>query len=293
MASDPLPSWRDTTVKQSILEFVAAVTDASSPDFVPEPERIAVFDNDGTLWTEQPLYAQLAFAIDRAAELGHPTTLAELQAGGLSALLGLIVLTHSGVTTEEFDAACRTWLAGAKHPRFDRPYQELVYQPMLELLALLREKGFTNWIMSGGGTDFMRVWAPDVYGMEPHQVIGSVGGTDFRIGDSGAELVKNGTLATLADGALKPSSIHLHVGRRPLIAGGNTDGDLPMLQWSSDGPRRTLQLVLRHTDAEREYAYDHDPILGSKTDLVLAAAAENGWPVIDMAADWATVHAAT
>jgi hypothetical protein len=164
---------------------------------------------------------------------------------------------------------------------------------MLELLTLLRENGFTNWIMSGGGTDFMRVWAPEVYGMAPHQVIGSVGGTDFRIADTGAELVKNGTLATLADGALKPSSIHLHVGQRPLIAGGNTDGDLPMLQWTAAGPRRTLQLVLRHTDSEREYAYDHDPILGSKTELVLAAAAENGWSVIDMAADWATVHPAT
>ena len=150
MSADPLPGWRDTAVKQSILDFVAAVTDPSSSDFVPEPARIAVFDNDGTLWTEQPLYAQLAFAIDRAAELGHPTSLAELQAGGLSALLALVVLTHSGVTTEEFDQLCRDWLAVARHPRFGRPYPELVYQPMLELLNLLRANGFTNWIMSGG-----------------------------------------------------------------------------------------------------------------------------------------------
>lgn len=291
MSPDPLTSWRDTAAKQSILEFVAAVTDSASPDFVPESDRHAVFDNDGTLWTEQPLYAQLAFAIDRAAELGHPTTLAELQAGGLSALLALVVLTHSDVTTEKFDQLCRCWLAAAKHPRFDRPYTELVYQPMLELLTLLSENGFTNWIMSGGGTDFMRAWAPGVYGMAPYQVIGSVGGTDFRIGDKGAELVKNATLQTLDDGPAKPSSIHLHIGRRPLIAGGNTDGDLPMLQWSAGRPGRTLQLVLRHTDAEREYEYDHDPILGSRTEAILAAAAENKWSVIDMASDWSTVHA--
>jgi phosphoglycolate phosphatase-like HAD superfamily hydrolase len=290
MSPDPLASWRDTAVKRSILEFVAAVTDSSSPDFVPEPDRHAVFDNDGTLWTEQPLYAQLAFAIDRAAELGHPTTLKELQAGGLQALLALVVLTHSGVTTEEFDQLCRKWLAAAKHPRFDRRYPELVYQPMLELLSLLRDNGFTNWIMSGGGTDFMRVWAPEAYGMAPHQVIGSVGGTDFRVRDNKAELVKNATMQTLDDGAAKPSSIHLHVGQRPLIAGGNTDGDLPMLQWSAGRPGPSLQLVIRHTDAEREYEYDHDPILGSRTNLVLAAADEGRWAVVDMASDWSTIH---
>jgi haloacid dehalogenase-like hydrolase len=288
---EPLPSWRDTAVKRSILDFVADVTDASSPNFVSEPDRIAVFDNDGTLWTEQPLYAQLAFAIDRAAELGHPTTLAELHAGGLQALLALVVLTHSDVSTEEFDQLCRTWLASAKHPRFDRPYSDLVYQPMLELLNLLSENGFTNWIMSGGGTDFMRAWAPDVYGMPAYQVIGSVGGTEFRIGKDGPELIKNATLQTLDDGPLKPSSIHLHIGKRPIVAAGNTDGDLAMLQWSASHPGRTLQLVVRHTDAEREYAYDHDPILGSLTTQVLAAAAENDWPVIDMAADWSAVHA--
>lgn len=290
MSSDPLRSWRDTDVKRSILEFVAQVSDPSSPDFVSEPGRVAVFDNDGTLWTEQPLYAQLAFAIDRAGDLGQPTDLAKLRSGGMTALIDLVALTHSGMTTAEFDELCRVWLATARHPRFGRPYPELIYQPMLELLHLLTRKGFTNWIISGGGTDFMRVWAPEVYGMQTHQVIGSVGATKFQLGADGPELVRTATLQTVDDGPLKPSSIHLHIGKRPLVAVGNTDGDLPMLQWCAAQPGRTLQLVVHHTDAEREYAYEQDPVLGSSTKELLAAADANNWPVINMATDWATVH---
>jgi haloacid dehalogenase-like hydrolase len=180
-----LPSWRETSAKQAILEFVAAVTRPGSPDFIPEPERVAVFDNDGTLWTERPVYAQLVFALDRAAQLGYPTSLEELRAGGMPALMELMRITHAGVTTDEFDAACRSWLASARHPGFGRPYSALVYQPMLELLGLLDRSGFSCWIFSGGGTDFMRAWASDVYGLPPHRVIGSVGETEFRLGPAG------------------------------------------------------------------------------------------------------------
>ena len=293
MSADQLPSWHGTPTKRSIVEFVAAVTDPDSPDFVPERDRVAVFDNDGTLWTEQPVYAQLVFAIDRAAELGHPTSLDKLQAGGMAALIELVALTHAGITTAEFDDLCRNWLASARHPRFGRPYPQTVYQPMLELLGLLDRSGFSCWIFSGGGTDFMRAWAGDVYGVPQHRVIGSVGETEFRIGAGGPELVKTPKVQVINDGPQKPSSIHRHVGQRPILAAGNTDGDLAMLQWTAASPHRTLQLVVHHTDAEREYAYDVDPILGSGTDQILAAAADHQWTVIDMAADWASVHAAT
>jgi phosphoserine phosphatase len=293
MSGDQLPSWRDRSAKQSIMEFVAAATSPGSDDYVEEPDRIAVFDNDGTLWTEQPLPAQLAFAIDRAAELGHPASLDKLQAGGMAALAELFTLTHSGMTTDEFSALTRNWLAAARHPRFGRPYPQTVYQPMVELLSLLDRNGFSCWIFSGGGTDFMRAWAADVYGLPPHRVIGSVGDTEFRISDGRPELVKGSTIQIVDDGPQKPSSIHRHVGQRPIVAAGNTDGDLAMLQWTAASPHRTLQLVVRHTDGEREYAYDRDPILGSGTGQLLAAAADHDWTVIDMAADWSAVHPPT
>ena len=291
-SADQLPSWRQTSAKQAIVDFVAAVTDPDGPDFVPEPDRVAVFDNDGTLWTEQPVYAQLVFAIDRAADLGRPTSLEKLQAGGMAALIELVTLTHTGITTEEFGTLCRSWLASARHPRFGRPYPETVYQPMLELLGLLDRNGFSCWIFSGGGTDFMRAWTTDVYGLPPHRVIGSVGETEFRTGPGGPELIKGTTIQIVDDGPQKPSSIHRHIGQRPIVAAGNTDGDLAMLQWTAASPGRTLELVVHHTDVEREYAYDRDPILGSGTDQILATAADQKWTVIDMAADWATVHSA-
>jgi hypothetical protein len=289
MSGDPLPSWRETPARRSIVEFVAAVTDADSADFVPEPERIAVFDNDGTLWTEQPMYAQLAFALDRAAELGHPTSLDKLHAGGLAALTDLVTLTHAGISTDEFEAECRRWLETARHPRFGCPYPATVYQPMLELLALLDRNGFSCWIISGGGTDFMRSWTLDAYGLPPHRVIGSVGATEFRTVQGGPELVKTSAIQVINDGPQKPASIHTHVGQRPVVAAGNTDGDLAMLEWTAASPHRTLQLVVRHTDGDREYAYDRDPILGSGTEKIIAAAAGHRWTLIDMAGDWSTV----
>ncbi len=272
-----------------MVDFVAAVVDRGSDAFVPEVDRVAVFDNDGTLWAELPMYAQLIFAIDRAAELGQPVDPQELKAGGIGALLELVKLTHGNVTTSEFDAACRRWIATARHPRFGVSYLSTVYQPMLELLRLLDDNGFSCWIFSGGGADFMRAWAPEVYGLPAHRMIGSVGTTDFRIGESGPELVKGTDLQILNDGPQKPISIHTHVGQRPILAAGNTDGDLPMLQWTASSPHRTLQLAVHHTDAEREYAYDTDPILGSGTAQLLSAALENDWTVVDMAADWESI----
>jgi hypothetical protein len=290
MNGDPLPSWRETPAKQAITEFVAAVTDPDSADFVAAPERIAVFDNDGTLWTEQPMYAQLAFALDRAAELGHPTSLEDLHAGGMPALVELVKLTHAGITTDEFGALCRRWASSARHPRFGRPYPALVYQPMLELLGLLGGQGFSCWIFSGGGTDFMRAFASEIYGLPPHRVIGSVGATEFRDGPGGPELVKGEAIQAINDGPQKPASIHTHVGQRPILAAGNTDGDLAMLQWTAASPHRTLQLVVQHTDAEREYAYDQDPILGAGTGQLHAAATEHKWTMIDIAADWSVIY---
>jgi hypothetical protein len=290
MTADPLPGWRETPTKRAIIEFLVAVTEPDSPDFVLEVDRVAVFDNDGTLSTEMPMYAQLAFAIDRAAKLGQPTSVDELTAGGLGAVVELVKLTHGSVTTDEFDSVCRSWMAEAEHPRFGRAYTSTVYQPMLELLRLLESHGFSSWIVSGGGTDFMRTWATDVFDLPPHRVIGSLGTTEFRLGDGGPELVKGTDIQLVDDGPQKPISIHRHVGQRPIFAAGNTDGDLPMLQWTAANPRRTLQLVVHHTDGDREYAYDRDPLLGSGTEQVLAAAADRQWSVIDMAADWSTIH---
>jgi hypothetical protein len=287
--TDPLPSWRETPTKRSILEFVVAVSDPSSDELVPQADRVAVFDNDGTLWTEMPMYAQLAFALDRAAELGHPTTPEELKAGGLGAVLELVKLTHGNVTTDEFETACRRWMASARHPRTEGSYLSSAYQPMLELLSFLGDRGFSCWIFSGGGADFMRTWSEEIYGLPPHRVIGSIGTTEFRIGDQGPELVKGTDLQILNDGPQKPVSIHTHVGQRPILAAGNTDGDLPMLQWAAASPYRTLELAIHHTDATREYAYDSDPLLGSGTSQLLDAAATNDWIVVDMAADWLSV----
>jgi hypothetical protein len=289
MSSDTLPSWRDTPTKKSVIDFVAAVTDRSSAAFVPEADRVAVFDNDGTLWAERPMYAQLAFAFDRAAELGHPTSPEELKSGGRKALLQLLALTHGNVTTDEFEEACRRWMASSRHPRSGGTYLTSVYQPMLELLGLLGRNGFSCWIFSGGGADFMRVWSRQVYDLAPHRVIGSIGSTEFRLGHNGPELVKGTDLQILDDGPQKPISIHTHVGQRPIFAAGNTDGDLPMLQWTAASPYRTLEVAVHHTDADREFAYDDDPLLGSGSAKLLAAAGEGGWTVVDMAADWAVV----
>jgi len=287
--ADPLPSWRNTPAKASIVQFVAAVCDQKSDEFVPEVDRVAVFDNDGTLWAEMPMYAQLAFALDRAAALGHPTTPAQLKAGGLAAVLELVQLTHGNITTDEFTAACQNWMSSARHPRTGGSYLSSTYQPMLEVLNLLDANGFACWIFSGGGADFMRTWSTEIYGLPPHRVIGSIGTTEFKVGANGPELIKGTDLQILNDGAQKPVSIHTHIGQRPILAAGNTDGDLPMLEWTASSPYRTLALAIHHTDGEREFAYDSDPLLGSGTAQLLAAASQRHWTVVDMAADWSSV----
>ena len=286
---DSLPSWRDTATKKAVLDFVGAVTDPKSDAFVPERDRVAVFDNDGTISTEQP-YTQLAFMLDRAAVLGKPTTPDELKAGGIPAVLELVAFTHGSISTSDFEAVVRSWIATARHPRFGRSYTAMVYQPMIELLGVLDANGFACWIFSGGGADFMRAWAPEALGIPPHRVIGSTGSVTFQIGDDGPELLKGADIAVIDDKTEKPVSIHRSVGQRPILAAGNTDGDLPMLQWTAGNPHRTLELIVHHTDADREFAYDTDPVLGAGTADLLEAAAAGDWTVIDMAADWSTIY---
>ena len=306
-ASDPLPSWNEGSAKQAILDFVAAVTHEGSPDFVPVPERIATFDNDGTLWPEQPMYVQLAFALDRVKALApeHPEwkdkphfkaildgDLKALSALGEKEAVELLMETHAGITTEEFAQIVKDWLATAKHPRFNRPYTELVYQPMIELLAYLRANGFKTFIVSGGGIEFLRPWTEKVYGIPPEQVIGSSIKTKFQIKDGIPELFRLPEVDFVNDKDGKPAGINQHIGRRPIAAFGNSDGDLEMLQWTTLPPgRRRLGLIVHHTDAEREYAYDRKSPFG-RLDAALDAAAANGWVVVDMKRDWKRVFKA-
>jgi phosphoserine phosphatase len=298
--SDPLPSWNDTAPKAAIVEFVEKVSKDGSPDFVPEPERIAVFDNDGTLWTEHPIYVQLAFALDRvkAEAPNHPewaTTqpfqavlegdMKTLAAAGEKGLLELIMATHAGMTTDQFQKIASEWIATARDPRFKKPYTELVYQPMLELLVYLRANGFKTYIVSGGGIELMRPWTEKVYGIPPEQVVGSSIKTEFQMKDGVPTLFRLPEVNFIDDKAGKPVAINQHIGRRPIAAFGNSDGDLEMLQWTTltDGPR--FGLIVHHTDAEREYAYDRKSEFGH-LDKALDAAAINNWTVVDMKADW-------
>jgi phosphoglycolate phosphatase-like HAD superfamily hydrolase len=298
--SDPLPSWNDTAPKAAIVEFVEKVSKEGSPDFVPKPERIAVFDNDGTLWIEHPMYVQLAFALDRvkAEAPNHPewaTTqpfqavlegdMKALAAGGERDLVELIMATHADMTVTQFQEIVTDWIANARDPRFKKPYTELVYQPMLELLAYLRANGFKTFIVSGGGIEFMRPWTEKVYGVPPEQVVGSSIKTKFEMKDEDPTLFRLPEVNFIDDKAGKPVGIQQHIGRKPIAAFGNSDGDLQMLQWTTlaDGPR--FGLIVHHTDAEREYAYDRKSEFGH-LDLALDAAAINKWTVVDMKADW-------
>ena len=302
--TNPLPSWNEGPARQSILSFVAAVTDPSSPDFVPASDRIAVFDNDGTLWTEKPAYFQLLFAIDRVKALApqHPewkTTqpfkavldndMDALAESGEKGLLELIMATHAGITTEEFTRIVKDWLATARHPRFKRPYTELVYQPMLELLRYLRANGFKTFIVSGGGIEFMRPWTEQVYGIPPEQVIGSSVKTRFEMRDGKPVLVRLPKVNFINDKEGKPVGINQYIGRRPLAAFGNSDGDLQMLQWTAAGKGRRFMLLIHHTDAEWEYAYDKDSHVG-RLDKALTEARQKGWTVVDMKKDWKTIY---
>ncbi len=301
--ADPLPSWRDGPAKQAITAFVAAVTETGGADFVAPAERIAVFDNDGTLWVEQPMYTQLAFVLDRVKALApeHPEwkdtqpfkaaiegDMKTLGEAGMDGLMQLLMATHAGMTSEAFEQTAADWIGTARHPRFDRPYTELVYQPMLELLDYLRSNGFKTFIVSGGGAEFMRPWAEAVYGIPPEQVIGSQIEQRFELREGKPVLVREPKVAFIDDKGGKPVGIQRHIGRRPILAFGNSDGDLQMLQWTTGTPGRRLGLILHHTDAEREYAYDRESHFG-KLDKALDLAPANGWIPVSMKDDWAQV----
>ena len=299
-AADPLASWNDGNAKQSILAFVEKVTTQDSPNFAPPAERIAVFDNDGTLWAEQPMYFQLVFALDRVKTLApmHPewkqeqpfkavleNDLKTVLAGGEHALLELVMATHSGTTTDEFSQIVKDWLAKARHPKTGRPFTDMVYQPMLELLAYLRANGFKTYIVSGGGIEFMRPWTERIYGIPPEQVIGSSIKTEFKLRDGKPVLVRLPEINFIDDKAGKPVGINQHIGRRPIAAFGNSDGDLQMLQWTAGGDGPRFALLVHHTDADREWAYDRKSSIGH-LDKALDEAQAKGWTVVDMKHDW-------
>lgn len=297
----PLPSWNETAAKSAIFEFVEKTTRKSSADYVPERERIAVFDNDGTLWPEQPIYFQFAFAIDRVRTLAamHPdwkTTqpfeaaiendLDSLASTGEHGLAEILAVSHAGMTTEEFGSIVGAWLTTAKHPKLARRYTELTYQPMRELLDYLRENHFKTFIVSGGGVEFMRAFAEQIYGIPPEQVIGSSGVTTYR--DEPPALIKESKVEFIDDGPGKPSGIHRFIGRRPIFAFGNSDGDLQMLQWTAAGSGPRFVALLHHTDAEREFAYDRMSQVG-RLDKALDEARSRDWIIVDMKEDWSTV----
>ena len=298
--NDPLPSWNDGPTKQAIEAFVKKVTDKDGPDYVPPADRIAVFDNDGNLWAEKPVYFQLLFAIDRVKAMApeHPEwkdkqpfkaaiegDMEALAASGKKGLIELLAASHTGMSTAEFREAVTEWVETAKHPRFKRRYTELVYQPMLELLEYLRSNGFATYIVSGGGIEFVRVWSEPVYGIPPAQVVGSSIKTEYKIVDGEPRIMRLPEVNFIDDKEGKPVGINQHIGKRPIFASGNSDGDFQMLEWTTagDGPR--FGLIVHHTDADREYAYDRDSHVG-KLDKALDAAADKGWVVIDMKNDW-------
>lgn len=302
--TDPLPSWQDGTLKKSITDFVSRVTSEGGVEFVPPAQRIATFDNDGTLWCEQPAYFQLAFALDRVRAMArqHPewknkqpfkailaNDTKSMAGTDEKGLLQIVAVTHSGMTTDEFSKAVLDWTTTARHPRFNRPYTELVYQPMVELLAYLRANGFKTFVVSGGGVEFMRPWMERVYGIPPEQVVGSSGVVRFEMGADGKpSLQKTAKVEFIDDNQGKPVGINRFIGRRPIFAFGNSDGDLQMLQWTAAGNGPRFVGLVRHTDAEREYAYDRQSKVG-KLDKALDEATAKGWAVVDMKKDWKAV----
>jgi phosphoglycolate phosphatase-like HAD superfamily hydrolase len=300
MTDEPLSSWNAGAAKTAIVDFVARVTTAGSKDYVPPEKRIATFDNDGTLWSEQPYYFQVDFALDQIKALApqHPEWLEKepfksvlagdvhkVLAAGLPALVQLVIATHSGMTTEEFENMAREWLATKRHPKTNRLFTEMVFQPMLELLAFLRANGFKTFIVSGGGVEFMRTFAEITYGVPPEQVIGSSGKLKFEMQDDGPVLTKVSEIAIIDDNVEKPCVIQNHIGRRPIASFGNSDGDLQMLQWTTAGKGVSFAMLVHHTDATREWAYDRSSSIG-QLDKALDEANAKGWTVVDMKNDW-------
>lgn len=303
-AADPLPSWNDTGTKKAIVTFVEKVTKEGSSDFVPLPERIATFDNDGTLWCEQPMYFQLIFALDRVKTLApqHPEwkskepfasllkgDLKGALAGGDKAILEIVTATHAGMTTEEFEQIVKDWMATAKHPKTGRLLTGMVYQPMLELLAYLRANGFKTFIVSGGGIEFMRPWTEKVYGIPPEQVVGSSIKTKYEMRDGKPVLARLPEINFIDDKTGKPVGINSHIGRRPIAAFGNSDGDRQMLEYTQGGSGARLMMLVHHDDAKREYEYGAKSHIGTFSDSLMAEANKSGWTVISMKDDWRTI----
>lgn len=306
---DPLPSWNEGAVKSAILRYVERVVDEQSPGYVPVPERVATFDNDGTLWSEKPAYFQLAFAMDRIKALADQNPdwanqepfasvlkgdMAAVLSGGEPAIAKLVAASHSGLTVEEFRSVVRDWIDQAKHPQTNRTYKSMVFQPMLELVRYLESHDFKVFIVSGGGIEFMRAWAEDVYGIPPERVIGSRAKIEFQMVDGIPRLNKLPELDFVDDKAGKPVGIATHIGRRPLLAAGNSDGDLQMLQYTTVARSKSdtvprLGLIVHHTDADREWAYDRQSHVG-KLDRALDLAKGESWIVVDMKRDWATIY---
>jgi phosphoglycolate phosphatase-like HAD superfamily hydrolase len=305
---DPLPSWNEGAAKRAIIDFVSRVTKEGSAEFVPPPERSAVFDNDGTLWPEDPVPFQLAYALDTVKQLAaqkpdvrqDPMVQAALNGDFAKLLAGphhdgllrILAITHTGMTTDEFKVQVESWLVTARHPRFQRRYDQLTYQPMQEVLRFLRENGFKTFIVSGGGADFMRVWSERVYGIPPEQVVGSTGRTRYELRPDGPVLLKTLDFLFVDDKAGKPSGIHEFIGRRPIACFGNSDGDKAMLEYTTiKNPRASFGLIVHHTDAEREYAYDANPKSSGKLVEALKDAPQRGWIVVDMKQDWNRIFA--
>ena len=300
----PLPSWNETASKAAIVDFVKRVTDPASPDFVPEPERIATFDNDGTLWAEKPVYFQVLFALDRVRALAdaHPEWQSEqpfkgvlegdheaVAATGMEGIAKLVTTTHAGMTTGEFKRLAASWLATARHPETGRLYTEMVYQPMLEVLDYLRAHGFKTFIVSGGGIDMLRTFSEATYGIPPQQVVGSSVKTVYEVRDGQPSLSRLPELDFIDDKQGKPVGIDRHIGRRPIAAFGNSDGDFQMLEWTTSGGGARLGVLVHHTDGEREWAYDRKSHVG-RLDRALAEADGRGWLIVDMKNDWKTIY---
>lgn len=300
-AKDPLPSWNDSAAKTAIIEFVQQVTDKNSEHFVPQEKRIATFDNDGTLWSEQPMYFQVQFALDRIKTLAskHPEwkteePYASILQGDLKNLhtedlIKVLYATHAGMTTDEFDAIVKEWIATAKHPTTGKKYTEMVFQPMLEVLDYLRANGFKTFIVSGGGTGFMRAWATEVYQIPPEQIVGSTFETEFVMVDGKPVLKRLPNLLVNDDKEVKVQQIYERIGQRPIAAFGNSDGDLAMLQWTAAGEGLRLPVYIHHTDDKREWRYDRESHIG-KLDKGLDEAKAKNWPMVDMKADWKTIY---
>jgi phosphoserine phosphatase len=302
--TDPLPSWNEGNTKQAIIDYVMDVTNEESENFIPVSDRIATFDNDGTLWSEQPMYFQLLFAIDRIKVLApeHPewktqqpfkavldNDIKELAKYGVPGILELVMGSHAGMTTEEFEAIVKDWLATARHPRFDRPFTDLVYQPMLELLQYLRDHDFKTFIVSGGGIEFMRPWVEEAYGIPPDQVVGSSIKTEFDYNNGNPVIRRLPEIDFIDDKEGKPIGVHKFIGKKPVFASGNSDGDLQMMQWTASNTYKSFILYLHHTDGDREWAYDRESHIG-RLDKGLDEAKEKGWTVIDMKEDWKIIY---